>query len=637
MNSELKSEERMKPKQSFRVFRRAAVLIVLAVLVCAIHIKANIYPLVFLGDAIPGTANFRFATVRPAVVNTSGTIAFGAEFVDPATKLTGFGIFKIVGGHLIPVVMEGQAVPDVPGASFGGATSDPSMNAGGDIVFLTDTNEGPNQSAASAIYEESAGVLRRVLDYKTLVPGTGGETFSSIGVPQINDSGAIAFMGSSSTVHGVFLLSNATLQLAIPQSVDRFSLNNRGDIAFSNSSGAFLLTGGSVQSIPLPSTVPGTSLSMTSINGSVVSDNDDVAFLSSYGVPTGRGSCCQLIGDAVLRWRSGSLGKIVAAGDPVPGVSGATFGENFLTTEINPTATLFWDGIARSPTSKSFGVIGRYQNGSLTTVVTDKDYVDGVGTLDFVASPKFDTREGPLMTFVANAASGSMIGLFAVTSASQYTLRFPHIADGGGAGGWHTTFELANRSAWPATATISFYDDSGAPLNLAVGGQQQSQTTVTVPALGVTQVQTQGGGPLLTGWALAQSDQNLSGIALFGLLDGSGNATTEVGAPASLPLLSMSLFAQTGANTSTGVALANPNATAADVTLILKASDSTEITRTTLTIAPMGHIARYAAELFSTVPPGEFQGKIEILSTQPLAALTLRQRGSVFTSLPVVP
>src|SRR3954454_12140488 len=99
-----------------------------------------------------------------------------------------------------------------------------------------------------------------------------------------------------------------------------------------------------------------------------------------------------------------------------------------------------------------------------------------------------------------------LVGLYATTATPQYTLRFPQIADGGGgsAGGWRTTFVLANRSATAANATISFYGDTGAPLSLAVGGMQQTQTTVVVPALGVAQVQTQGGGPLTAGWALVQ-------------------------------------------------------------------------------------------------------------------------------------
>jgi hypothetical protein len=139
------------------------------------------------------------------------------------------------------------------------------------------------------------------------------------------------------------------------------------------------------------------------------------------------------------------------------------------------------------------------------------------------------------------------------------------------------------------------------------------------------------------GWALAQSDQNLTGIGIFGLLDGSGNSVSEVGVPASFPLNSMSVFAQNSAITATGVALANPNNTGANVTLTLKDSNSTQLAQTSVTIPAMGHLARYAAELFTAIPPGEFQGKIEVLSTQPLAGLTLRQRGAVFTSLPIIP
>src|SRR5262249_30290027 len=153
---------------------------------------------------------------------------------------------------------------------------------------------------------------------------------------------------------------------------------------------------------------------------------------------------------------------------------------------------------------------------------------------------------------------------------------------------WRTTFVLANRSTSPSTATISFFDDGGAPLSLSVGGMPQTQTTVVVPALGVAQVQTQGGGPLTAGWALTQSDQNLTGIAIYGLLDGSGNSITEVGVPASLPLLSLSIFAQSGATTSTGVALANPNSTAANVTLILRDANSSELSRITVVIPAMG-------------------------------------------------
>ena len=99
----------------------------------------------------------------------------------------------------------------------------------------------------------------------------------------------------------------------------------------------------------------------------------------------------------------------------------------------------------------------------------------------------------------------------------------------------------------------------------------------------------------------------------------------------------MSVFVQTGAGTSTGIALANPNTFASDVTLILKDSNSNEIARSSITVPPMGHLAKYAGEIFTGISFGEFQGKIDVVTTQPLAALTLRQHEQVFTSLPVIP
>jgi hypothetical protein len=99
----------------------------------------------------------------------------------------------------------------------------------------------------------------------------------------------------------------------------------------------------------------------------------------------------------------------------------------------------------------------------------------------------------------------------------------------------------------------------------------------------------------------------------------------------------MSLFVQSGSNTSTGVALANPNTSAASVTLTLRDANSNVLATTSISVPPNGHIAKYANEIFGSVPAGEFHGKMDVVSTLPVAAMTLRQRASVFTSLPVIP
>ena len=134
-----------------------------------------------------------------------------------------------------------------------------------------------------------------------------------------------------------------------------------------------------------------------------------------------------------------------------------------------------------------------------------------------------------------------------------------------------------------------------------------------------------------------QSDQTLSGIAIFGFYDGAGNFLEEVGDAAAVPLRSMSVFVQNGSGSSTGIALANPNSSAASVTLTLKDAAANIISTTSVNVPPMGHVSKYAAELFGAVLTGEFQGKMDVTSTLPIAAITLRQRGSVFTSLPVIP
>jgi hypothetical protein len=64
---------------------------------------------------------------------------------------------------------------------------------------------------------------------------------------------------------------------------------------------------------------------------------------------------------------------------------------------------------------------------------------------------------------------------------------------------------------------------------------------------------------------------------------------------------------------------------------------TSEVGRTSVSIPPNGHLARYASELFPGAPLAAFEGKIEIISSRPLVALTLRQRENVFTSLPVIP
>jgi hypothetical protein len=430
-------------KEKFQVVRRTATLVLLATLVCCIHIKADIWPLVLTGDAIPGTANFRFTVVNAPVVNTSGTIAFHATFTDPATNLTGEGIFEIAGGQLIPVMMEGQPLPDVPG-TFGGNAGSPSINSSGDIVFQVDTNAPPNHPVAG-IFEFSNGAIHRVVDSSATVPGAPGSSFTFFSDVQINEQGQILFQANVApnfgqvgpVESGIFLMSSSGLNAVVAGGNSSFlpygfSINNRGGIAYLTNSSITVASGNSVTPIVnFPQPVPGTNyVTEGTIEAPVINDNGDVAYISDTFVCVGRG--CTPRSNAVVRWRNGTLEKLVAAGDPVPGFGGAVFNSDFLNPRLNDSAAVFVSSTSQTGPNPGVALLGRYQLGNLSILASGNQYVDGIGTLDTISSPTFDPQQGPLVAFVAKAAAGAEFGIYEATAAPQYTLRFPHIADGGG-------------------------------------------------------------------------------------------------------------------------------------------------------------------------------------------------------------
>jgi hypothetical protein len=612
--------------------------------------KADVWPLVLAGDPVPGAPGSLFTTFGAVSINASRTVAFEGTYTDGTNF--GTGLFEILNEQIVPIVMEGQAAPDEPTATFTSIQSISRIDGAGNIAFVTGLTGHP--SYFHALYATSGTTLYRVVDTNTPAPGMPGLHFGAFdpapypSASVLNDQGEILFpavltdQSGSSFVPGAFASSQGVLSM-VATCTEGLALNNPGNIACnnyvqSNLGGASILvySGGSARTIfSPPYSIPNSTQVAQMAKTPSINDAGDVAFVSDSFGP-GR-FYPSLVPNAILRWHNGTLDKIAAAGDPVPGFDGAVFDTGFGPPHINNSAILFTANAMLQPNTPAVGVIERFQNGQSRTVASSNDYLDGIGALDPTFAG-FDNQDGKIVTFVATAGLVPA-GIFAATAAQQYTLRFPQIADGGGgaSGGWRTTFVLANRSTTAANATISFFGDTGTPLSLAVGGSPQTQTTLVVPALGVAQVQTQGGGPLTAGWALVQSDQNLSGIAIYGLLDGSGNSVTEVGSPASLPLLSMSVFAQNGTTTSTGIALANPNNNPANVTLTLRDANSNQLSQTSVSIAAMGHLAEYANQMFSSLPPGEFEGKIDVISTQPLVGLTLRQRGSVFTSLPIIP
>jgi hypothetical protein len=329
----------------------------------------------------------------------------------------------------------------------------------------------------------------------------------------------------------------------------------------------------------------------------------------------------------------------VKIGDPVPEFPGAAFSGNFNFPLIDDFGGMVFSGWMNAG-GETLDVIVHRQGTNVKVLAHSGDYFDGLGTLGFMGEPNLNEQKG-VVTFVSNMSlAGAVPSAIFAADTQPYQLLFPQVADGNDTGGkWHTTLIFANRSTTAVSATLSFYDDAGTPMSLAVAGQQQSQIPLQIPPLGVTRLETEGTGTLKAGWAAVQASKQISGIASFGFFDSANRLINEVGASAIVPLRSMSAFVETSPKTSTGIAIANPNGSGdpAAVTLVLRDSNSNEVARTSVSIPPNGHLARYAPELFPTAPLATFQGRIEVISSRPLVALTLRQRESVFTSLPVIP
>ena len=123
--------------------------------------------------------------------------------------------------------------------------------------------------------------------------------------------------------------------------------------------------------------------------------------------------------------------------------------------------------------------------------------------------------------------------------------------------------------------------------------------------------------------------------------------TLEVGLFPSDLTMNAVLPVEVSALTSTtlGIAILNPNAGNATVTLMLRRPNGTPLTATTITISGRQQTSKFITELFpaptggsfSTQPliPAEFTGTLAISSNNPLSIVGLKFRGQNFSTIPV--
>ena len=211
---------------------------------------------------------------------------------------------------------------------------------------------------------------------------------------------------------------------------------------------------------------------------------------------------------------------------------------------------------------------------------------------------------------------------------------FPHLAVGAS---WQTTITYINYSPQEVTCQTDFISDHGSPLMVSFAelGTVDSRTDVLLPGGSVHQeTNVDLSAPLAPGWALANCSGPVKASLLYRQHNSEGVPTGEAAvSAAAVPATRFVTFAeQEEGQFGTGVAYANPSATAALVTFTARDTAGEVLASVDRTLLPGGHDAHGMGSLFGLT---SFTGSIEVTSTEPIVSLSLNfEADPVFSSLP---
>ncbi|GEM_PF-1985218 len=225
-------------------------------------------------------------------------------------------------------------------------------------------------------------------------------------------------------------------------------------------------------------------------------------------------------------------------------------------------------------------------------------------------------------------------------SSSQTVFNLPQVANGFQTGskiGVKTTFVMFNPGCEPAHVSLELTDSGGNVFPVTLDdGQTGSQFSLSLGARATRFLSTTGNGPVTTGAARVRSSVPIGVSAVFRLVDGQGRTVTETGVGDSPVDSNLTLPVDLTSGFDTGVALFNQNASPALVRFQLFDRNGTVLgTPSEQQFVVLDQEAKYVSQIFPGVT--NVQGQLAIISTLPVAAVTLRQGagGSPLTTMPV--
>jgi hypothetical protein len=215
----------------------------------------------------------------------------------------------------------------------------------------------------------------------------------------------------------------------------------------------------------------------------------------------------------------------------------------------------------------------------------------------------------------------------------------PHFADGSG---WTTQVILTNTSDVAQTGLVQFFSQgsdgtTGQPLLLTVNGVNGASFPYSIPAHSMARFETAGSdATTVVGWvqiASTGSDSTVPAAAsIFAFRNSQGIAVSQASVLA-LPVgnafrtyLETSNGAGVTGPTESGIAIANPSANPASVTVQLTGLDGTALgLSTSINVPANGQISKFLNELFPQLP-GNFRAVGRLTSASPVAVAALRGR-----------
>lgn len=226
-------------------------------------------------------------------------------------------------------------------------------------------------------------------------------------------------------------------------------------------------------------------------------------------------------------------------------------------------------------------------------------------------------------------------------AASGDRVVFPHFADGAG---WMTQVVLTNPMDVALKGSVTFMAAAGTATTMTVNGETNTVFNYEIaPRSAVKMVTANQNADVKVGSVVVTPAANTmvpEGLSIFSYSN-AGVTVSEAGVPAEPAGTEFQSYVESMDAVRSGLAMANasPVAAVATMELMTMNGETTGMTAT-VEIPAAGQVAKFADEMFPTMPAG-FQGAVRMASSQPIAVVGLRlrsnERGDVLiTSMPVM-